>query len=509
MNREPKKGMAYLVGAGPGRADLITLRGAGLLKSADCIIVDKLANPALLEMARQDAEIIHVPKRIGPGSFTQDQINQILVEKALAGKTVVRLKGGDPCIFGRCTEEAALLNEAGVDFEIVPGITAAIAAGEYTGIMLTDRRYSSQVAFITGHEAEGKEDSNIDWNVLAHFPGTLVFYMGIGTLPTLCEQLMAQGRAAETPVALVANATLPTQRVVRAPLRQIVETCRREQIEPPALIIVGAAAQGEAGLNWFMRKPLFGRSIVVTRDADGNAEMAQKILNRGGNPIEFTTMILVPLTDRTEFLQVLTELTDYDWVIFTSPNGVRLFFDAIGALGKDARVFAAIRLATLGAKTAECLAQYGIKADFVPTSFTGRDLGLQLLSFANLRDKKILLLRSELASDELVQVLQEGQAHVRDVSIYTAAPHRGDAGGLAEKIRQGRIHWLTFASPSAVRGFLEQVRPEIANAGQVRIASIGPVTSRELVKFGVRIDVEATEHTIDGMLDAIETAGRP
>ena len=177
--------MAYLVGAGPGRADLITLRGAELIKIADCLIVDKLANPALLEMARKDAEIIHVPKRIGPGSFTQDQINQILVEKALAGKIVVRLKGGDPCIFGRCTEEAALLNEAGVDFEIVPGITAAIAAAEYTGIMLTDRRYSSQVAFITGREAEGKEDSNIDWNVLAHFPGTLVFYMGIGTLPTI------------------------------------------------------------------------------------------------------------------------------------------------------------------------------------------------------------------------------------------------------------------------------------------------------------------------------------
>jgi uroporphyrinogen III methyltransferase/synthase len=195
-------------------------------------------------------------------------------------------------------------------------------------------------------------------------------------------------------------------------------------------------------------------------------------------------------------------------VIFTSPNGVRVFFEAMGALGKDARVFAAIRLATLGVKTAECLARYGIKADFVPTSFTGRDLGLQLLSFANLRDKKVLLLRSELASDELVEVLQQGQAHVRDVSIYTAVPHQGNAIALESQIGQGRIHWLTFASPSAVRGFFEQVQPEIANASQVRIASIGPVTSRELLKFGVRIDVEATEHTIDGMLDAIENAER-
>ena len=503
------KGIAYLVGAGPGRADLITLRGAELIKGADCIIVDKLANPALLEMARKDAEIIRVPKRIGPGSFTQDQINQILVEKALAGKTVVRLKGGDPCIFGRCTEEAALLNEAGVDFEIVPGITAAIAAAEYTGIMLTDRRYSSQVAFITGHEAEGKEDSNIDWNVLAHFPGTLVFYMGIGTLPTIAEQLMANGMSAGTSAALVANATLPTQRVVRAPLDRIVETCRHEQIEPPALIIVGAAAQGEAGLNWFMRKPLFGRTLVVTRDADGNAEMAQKIITRGGHPTEFTTMAIQPLTDRTEFLQVLTELTSYDWVIFTSPNGVDVFFAAIGAFGKDARVFASVRLATLGAKTAERLGQYGIKADFVPTVFTGRDLGLQLMSFANLRDKKVLLLRSELASDELVDVLQQGQARVRDVSIYTAVPQRGDAAGLAEQIRQGRIHWLTFASPSAVRGFLEQIQPAVVNAAPAKVASIGPVTSRELARLGVRIDLEATEHTVDGMLDAIENAERP
>jgi len=195
----PKRGFVYLVGAGPGRPDLITLRGAELIKIADCIICDKLANPALLAGARPDAEIVNVPKRIGPGSFTQDQVNQVLLAKALEGKTVVRLKGGDPCIFGRCTEEAVLLNEAGVGFEIVPGITAAIAGAEYSGIMLTDRRYSSQVAFITGREAEGKQDTNIDWDVLARFPGTLVFYMGIGRLPVIAEQLLANGRDAATP----------------------------------------------------------------------------------------------------------------------------------------------------------------------------------------------------------------------------------------------------------------------------------------------------------------------
>jgi uroporphyrinogen III methyltransferase/synthase len=508
MNAGPKKGMAYLVGAGPGRADLITLRGADLLRIADCIIVDKLANPALLELARKDAEIIHVPKRIGPGSFTQDQINRILVEKALAGKTVVRLKGGDPCIFGRCTEEAALLNEAGVDFEIVPGITAAIAASEYTGIMLTDRRYSSQVAFITGREAEGKEDSNLDWDVLAHFPGTLVFYMGITTLPTIAGQLMANGMSGQMPVALVANATLPSQRVVQASLSAIVETCSREKIEPPALIIVGKAARGDAGLNWFMRKPLFGRTALVTRDAEGNSEVSQKIAARGGNPVEFATIEIKPLTDRDEFLQVLAELTGYDWVIFTSPNGVTVFFDVLSTLGKDARVFGPVRLAALGDKTAACLERYGIKADFVPTVFTGYELGIQLAALANLHEKKVLLLRSELASKELVEVLQQAGALVRDVAIYTAVSQQGDAAGLEEHIREGRIHWLTFASPSAVRSFFEQVRPEVVNTGSAKVASIGPVTSKELTKLGVRIDVEATEHTTDGMLDAIENAER-
>jgi uroporphyrinogen III methyltransferase/synthase len=502
------KSKVYLVGAGPGRADLITVRGAELLEAADCIIIDKLANPALLDLARKGAEIIHVPKRAGPGSFTQDQINRLLVEKALAGKTVVRLKGGDPCIFGRCTEEAALLNEAGIDFEIVPGVTAAIAAAEYTGIMLTDRRYSSQVAFITGREAEGKEDTNIDWDVLAHFPGTLVFYMGIATLPLIVEQLIANGMPGDTPTVLVADATLPSQKVVQSPLSGIVETCRRAGIEPPALIIVGEAARGEAGLNWFMRQPLFGRTVLVTRDETGNADTAGKIIARGGNPVEFDTISIKPMTDRDEFLRVLTELTNYDWAIFTSPNGVAVLFEALDALGKDARVFGPVRLAALGAKTAAALEQHGVKADFVPTVFTGYELGVQLAALANLHDKKVLLLRSQLASKELVDILQQAGAQVHDTAVYTAIPKQGDAPALQERIRQGGIHWLTFASPSSVRSFFEQISPDAVNANSVKVASIGPVTSKELTKLGVRIDIEATEHTTDGLLDTIEDAER-
>ncbi len=499
-----EKAFVYLVGAGPGRADLITLRGAELIKIADCIICDKLANPALLELARADAEIVNVPKRVGPGSFTQDQVSEVLLKKALEGKVVVRLKGGDPCIFGRVTEEAAMLSKAGVGFEIVPGITAAIAASEYTGIMLTDRRYSSQVAFITGREAEGKEQTNIDWDVLARFPGTLVFYMGIGTLPSIAEQLLAGGRAAETPVALVANATFPDQRVVRAPLGEIVATCGREKIEPPALIIVGAAAEGDSGLNWFMRQPLFGKSIVSTRDVAGNAEFAQKIINRGGRPVAFPTIAIKPLTEGNAFVRALAQLADYDWVIFTSPNGVQVFFDVMATLGKDARVFASNRLAALGTKTAAALARYGIRADFVPTVFTGRELGIQLIALANLDKKKVVLLRSDLATNDLVEVLQLGGAIVQDVPLYTAVPQTGDVAALRGQIEQGQIHWLTFASPSAARNFFEQIAPEVVNTSGAKVASIGPVTSAQLDKLGVRVDLTAAEHTTDGLLAAIE-----
>jgi uroporphyrinogen III methyltransferase/synthase len=506
MQAGTNRSRVYLVGAGPGRADLITLRGAELLGIADCIIIDKLANPALLELARKDAEVIHVPKRIGPGSFTQEQINQILVARALAGKTVVRLKGGDPCIFGRCTEEAVLLNEAGIPFEIVPGITAAIAASEYTGIMLTDRRYSSQVAFITGREAQGKEETNIEWDVLARFPGTLVFYMGIGALPSISANLIDRGMSAETPAALVADATLPTQRVVRAPLGRIVAECERQGIEPPALIIVGPAAAGEEALNWFMHQPLFGKGVVLTRDPTGNADTARKVIARGGRPVEYPTLAIQSMTDRDEFLRVLAEFSGYDWVIFTSANGVRTFFDALHELGRDARVFGGMKIAAIGPITADALAQHGIRADFVPEVFTGRELARQLIGRTDLRDKRVLLLRSEIASEELVEGLESGGAVVTDVAVYTAVPQQGDDKALVEQMQQGRIQWLTFASPSAVRAFFEQIPPEIVHSCGVRIASVGPVTSKELAQVGAQADVEAAEHTIDGLLDAIENA---
>ena len=499
-----KTGFVYLVGAGPGRADLITVRGAEVLKAADCVIYDKLANPALLQYVNKDAEIIHVPKRIGEGSCTQDEINKVLAEKALAGKTVVRLKGGDPCIFGRVAEELVVLIEAGVDFEIVPGVTAAVAVSSYTGIMLTDREYSSQVTFVTGREAPGKEDTNIDWAVLARFPGTIVFYMGMGTLESTARLLIENGKPVDTPAAVIANATFPTQRVVRAPLELINETCEQQKIKPPAIVVIGAAAASDTRFDWLTKRPLFGRSIVVTRDIPGNADLAAKIVRRGGNPLEFETIRIKSLTDANDFLRILTQISKYDWVVFTSGNGVNAFFDVLDSLGKDARVFGSAKIAAIGGRTAERLNDFGIKADFVPGIFTSRELGKQLIGFTNLQSKKILLLRSQLASNELVETLSGAGAEVDNVALYTAQTAKSDSTWLVEGISEGTIDWLTFASPSSVDGFFGQISSEEVNAGNVKVASIGPVTSERLRELGVKVDVTAKEHTLDGLLYAIE-----
>jgi len=498
------KGKVYLVGAGPGQADLITVRGAELLKTADCVIYDKLANPALLNYASPNAEIIHVPKRIGSRSVSQQDINSLLLEKAASGKTIVRLKGGDPCIFGRGAEEAALLAEAGIDFEIVPGVTAAVAAAEYSGIMLTHRDYSSQVVFVTGREAEGKQDSNIDWPLLAKFPGTIVFYMAVGNLEFITEQLITNGIKEDTPAAVITNATLPTQRIAKASLRLIADKCKQERIEPPAVIIIGAAADSDERLNWFMKKPLFGKNIVVTRDRRGNADFAARIIRQGGNPVTFPTIRLRPLTNSNEFLRMLAKFSEYDWFIFTSANGVTFFFDALRGLDKDCRVFASTKIAAIGTETAGRLRQFDIKADFVPSVFTTKELGKQLIAFTNLRNKNVLLCRSQLASTELVDILAKVGAQVTDLPVYTIEPEKSDCAWLTEKITRAEIDWLTFASPSAVKAFFEQIPTDLVNSSGAKVASIGPVTSEQLKNLGVIIDIEAEEHTIDGLLAAIE-----
>jgi uroporphyrinogen III methyltransferase/synthase len=502
-------GKVYLVGAGPGDEGLITLRAVELLQTAQCVVYDRLVNPALLRYAPADAELIDVGKRpgrpaAGKHSVKQAQINELLIKKAGEGKTVVRLKGGDPCVFGRAAQELKALAQAGIEFEIVPGVTAGIAAAAYAGIILTDRDYSSQLIFVTGREAEERDESNINWDLLGRLNGTIVFYMAVGNLGLIAERLMANGKAAETPAMVVADATLPTQQVIDGPLSAIASKAAKADIKPPAVIIVGEAAKGDRRLNWFMNKPLFGRSIVVTRDAHGNAELASKIAHRAAIPIIFTTIKIKPLTESNQFVKAISELAGCDWVIFSSANGIRFCFEGLSKLGRDARAFGRAKIACMGSASAGLLEQFGIKADFVPTVFTSVQLARQLAAKVNLKDKKILLFSSAITSGELADKLKGFGAIVNEVSVYTTVPEENEASRLIEEIELGRIDWITFTSPSTVRCFYDRISSELVNSSRVKVASIGPVTSAELSRLGVKLDLEAKEYTTDGLIKAIE-----
>jgi uroporphyrinogen III methyltransferase/synthase len=292
--------------------------------------------------------------------------------------------------------------------------------------------------------------------------------------------------------------------VVRASLAKLSEECKRQDIKPPAIVVIGAVAGGDVRFDWFTKRPLFGKTIVLTRDTAGNAESAAQIIARGGNPLPFATIRIKPLTDSNEFLGALAKFSRYEWIVFTSGNGVTIFFEALEGLGKDARVFGSAKVAAIGGQTAARLAQFGVKADFVPDVFTAKELGKQLIRSANLWGRKILLLRSQIASSELVELLAGAGAEVDNVSIYTAVAEKRESSRLVKGIREGTIDWLTFGSPSSVDGFFEQVPAEAVNAGKVKVASIGPVTSARLKQLGVTVDATAREHTIDGLLDAIE-----
>jgi len=498
-----KYGKVYLVGAGPGDSRLITLRAVELIKAADCVIYDGLVNPALLRYAPPAAELISVRKRTGPNPANQQTVNELIIEKARRGKTVVRLKGGDPGMFGRAPEEAKQCADAGIDFEIIPGVTAALAAAAYCGIFLTDRDYNSQVMFVTGHEAAGKEESNIDFELLAKFAGSIVFYMGVEGLGEIAAKLVENGKAADTPTAVIANATLPTQRIVKAPLNRIAAECDSQQVKAPAMIIIGQAAESDARFNWFMNQPLFGQNIVTTRDIRGNAVFAENILAHGGNPIQFDSIEIKDLTGDEEVQTVLQNMDGFDWIIFTSANGVRATFEALDTLGKDARSFAQAKVACIGSETTACLAQFGIKADFLPTVYTSDQLAEQLARHTSVENKKIALLRSAAAPKNLADALTKSGAIVADVGVYTVEPRKGEPTGLIEQIKAGKIDWLTFTSPSTVKAFFTQIRPDLISTRGVKVASIGPVTTEQLKKLGVNVTTQARTHTIDGLTDAL------
>jgi uroporphyrinogen III methyltransferase/synthase len=498
-------GVVYLVGAGPGDPGLLTSRGLDLIASADAILYDRLIPAGALAGARPDADLRYVGKRPGSPSMPQDEINALLVELGRAGATVVRLKGGDPFVFGRGGEEAQALADAGVPFEVVPGVTAGVAAPAYAGIPVTHRDDASAVAFVTGHEDPEKPDSALDWEALARFPGTLVFYMGVKNLPLISERLTAAGRAADEPAAVVERGTLPAQRAVSGTLADIASRVEAEGLRRPAVTIVGPVALLRERLAWLERRPLFGRTVVVTRARAQASGLAARLGGLGAEVVETPAIRIEPRPQAGEVAAAVEAIGEYGLVCVTSPNGAALLMDALAAAGGDARALAGATVAAIGPGTAAELARRGIRADVVPERSVAEAL-VDVLEDVPVSGRRALVARAAEARDVLPAALRERGADVDVVALYDTVP---EPLGEPELEGVGRADYVTFTSSSTVRFFMRALDGRLSLPSAARVVSIGPVTSETAREHGLEVHVEAERHDLDGLVDAlVEDAGR-
>jgi len=492
-----RAGVVYLVGAGPGDPGLMTARSLELIASADAIYYDRLIPPGALDGAREDAELVYVGKQPGVPSAPQEEIGARLVEAGREGRSVVRLKGGDPFVFGRGGEEGEALREAGVEFEVVPGVTAGVAATAYAGIPVTHRDDASAVAFVTGHEDPAKEESALDWEALASFPGTLVFYMGVKRLGDNATALIAAGRDPEEPAAAIERGTWPGQRTVTATLGTIAEKVAREEIKAPALIVVGEVARRREELEWLERRPLHGRGVVVTRARAQASGLAATLRGLGAEVVELPAIRIEPRIESEEVRRVAAALGIYELVCLTSPNGVRLLFEAMEAAGLDARTLAGVTVAAIGPGTARALAERGVLANVVPERFVAEGL-IEALEDHEVSGARVLVARAAEARDVLPEALRERGAEVDVVALYeTVREQPGD-----EEIEAAQsADYVTFTSSSTVTNLTEALGERFPK--QARIVSIGPITSETARAAGLEVDVEAERHDIDGLLAAL------
>lgn len=510
-------GKVYLVGAGPGDPGLITLRGKYLLERAEVVVYDYLASPKLLDHVPARAEMIYAGKKGGGlHAFTQERINQILVEQAKAGKMVVRLKGGDPFIFGRGAEEIEELVREGIPFEVVPGVTSATAAATYAGIPITHRGYTASVLFVTGHEDPNKKTSNIAWDKIATAAGTIVIYMGIKTLPMISQKLIEHGRSPETPVAVVRWASTPQQQSVVGTLATICERVQEADIKPPALIIVGEVVRLREIIDWYEKRPLFGKRIVVTRTREQASELVSRLEEHGADCLECATIHIEPMEDQGPLDQAIAQMSQYQWVLFTSTNAVRFFFNRLGELGQDSRLLGGARVAAVGRATAEALKNHGIRADLIPLESTGEGLAQALVALG-VDKQKILLPRALKAGVELPKILTAGGATVDIVPIYRTIQPENPRENLYEQLTNKEIDLITFTSSSTVNNFMhilaakddEQntTKDHQANIHSlldgVMLAAIGPITATTLRKYGLHVDIQPERYTIDSLVEAI------
>ncbi len=497
-------GIVYLVGAGPGDPGLITVKGLECIRNADVIIYDYLAAPALLRHAGENAELIYVGKKGGDHTLSQEGINALIVEKARQHRIVTRLKGGDPFIFGRGGEEAEVLIAEGIDFEVVPGVTSAIAAPAYAGIPLTHRQFTSSVAFITGHEDPTKDDTSIDWKSLAGGIGTLVFLMGVKNLPRIVERLIDNGKPATTPAAVVRWGTTARQETVSGTLQDIVERVRTASLKAPAIVVVGDVVQLRESMQWFERRPLLGKRIVVTRARAQASDLIRTLADLGAQCLEFPTIRVLPPDDWRLIDQALERLAEYHWLVFTSVNGVQQFFDRLFALGKDVRALHHLHTAAIGPATAAELFARGLKSDIVPENYRAESV-VYAFKAVNIHGSRVLLPRAEEARPVLPDELRKMGARVDEITVYRTVAVSDSAEQLIAALRSGGIDLVTFTSSSTVRNF-KALLPEQDFKDLMRpvtVASIGPITSDTARKLGFDVHVAAETFTIPGLVEAI------
>lgn len=496
-------GKVYLVGAGPGDPGLFTLRGKEVLGEAEVVIYDYLANEELLAFAPREAEKIYVGKKGGDHTLSQEAINRLMVEKG-RDQVVVRLKGGDPFVFGRGGEEAEELVAAGIPFEVVPGVTAAAAVPAYAGIPLSHRDLTASVAFVTGHERADRDDSKIAWEKLAGAVGTLVFFMGVKNLPEIVRQLTAHGRPASTPVAVIRWGTMPEQRTVTGCLEDIVERVKAADLKPPAIVVVGDVVKLREKLNWFESRPLFGRTVVVTRAREQASGFKRLLQDLGARCVEFPTIAIEPPESWAPLDRAVSRVGSYDWVLFTSLNGVRCFMERLTAGGGDVRDLKGVRLGAIGPKTAEALEAFGLRLDLVPGEYRAEAI-LDVLQGEDLVGRRFLLPRAAAARDVLPETLKRRGAEVDVVPAYRTVLPAEKSGKIMKLLHEGEIHCITFTSSSTVGHFFSLLKPHDVRPllKDVVLACIGPITADTLRTFGWEPTVTAEEYTVPGLVRAI------
>jgi len=492
-----RSGIVYLVGAGPGDPGLMTARSLELIAAADAIYYDRLIPPGALDGARADADLVYVGKAPGKPSLPQDEIGERLIEAARAGNSVVRLKGGDPFVFGRGGEEGEALREAGVEFEVVPGVTAGVAASAYAGIPVTHRDDASAVAFVTGHEDPGKPETALDWEALAKFPGTLVFYMGVKRLGDNATALIGAGRDPDEPAAAVERGTMEGQRTVVATLATLAEAVEREGIGAPALILVGDVVGRREAIAWLERRPLHGRRVVVTRARAQASGLAATLRALGAGVVELPAIRIEPRIESEEVREAIGRIGEYALVCVTSPNGAHLLFEALATAGHDARALANATVAAIGPGTARALAEHGIAADIVPDRFVAEAL-VEALADVDVDGKRVLVARAAEARDVLPDALRERGAEVDVIALYETV--RGAPDDEAIDAAQS-ADYVTFTSSSTVRNLTEALGDRFPAAA--RVVSIGPITSETAREAGLEVAVEAERHDVDGLIAAL------